>query len=183
MAQLIIIPREKTSTNPRGGGWPIGLPMSNSHKKKISVALKSKKKSPQHCTNNGLAKKGQIPWNKGLKGVQVSTRKGISQPQFRGRKPWNWTGNTTTKSERRIAMGQIEYKLWRIAVFERDNYTCQGCGERGGELNADHIKPWALYPELRYAIDNGRTLCVSCHRKTFIFMSNQFIRRRNYLGN
>ena len=31
---------------------------------------------------------------------------------------------------------------------------------------ADHVKPWALYPELRYDLDNGRTLCVPCHKKT-----------------
>jgi hypothetical protein len=67
-----------------------------------------------------------------------------------------------------------EYKLWRTAVFERDNYTCIWCGKRSGNghevfLNADHIKPFFLYPELRFAIDNGRTLCVECHRKTNTF--------------
>lgn len=60
----------------------------------------------------------------------------------------------------------LEYKLWREAVFERDNYKCRFCEKRGGNLQADHIKPFAYYPELRLAIDNGRTLCVECHRKT-----------------
>ncbi len=59
-----------------------------------------------------------------------------------------------------------DYKIWRIAVFERDNYTCIWCGVRDGELNADHIKPFAWFPELRFAIDNGRTLCVPCHKTT-----------------
>lgn len=59
-----------------------------------------------------------------------------------------------------------EYSLWRNSVLEKDNYTCQMCFKRGGKLQADHIKPFALYPELRFAIDNGRTLCVECHRKT-----------------
>ncbi len=61
------------------------------------------------------------------------------------------------------------YKIWRIAVFERDCYTCVWCLVRGGKLNADHIKPFAYFPELRFAIDNGRTLCEDCHRKTETF--------------
>lgn len=64
----------------------------------------------------------------------------------------------------------IEYRLWRSAVFKRDNYCCQACGVRNGngkriELNADHIKSFVAYPELRLAIDNGRTLCRACHYK------------------
>lgn len=48
-------------------------------------------------------------------------------------------------------------------VFERDNYTCQICGARGVNLHVDHIKSWADYPELRFKMDNCRTVCMSCH--------------------
>ncbi len=68
--------------------------------------------------------------------------------------------------ENRRIRKSIDYKLWRERVFQRDNYTCQECYVRGGELNADHIKPFALYPELRFDISNGKTLCVPCHRAT-----------------
>src|SRR2546430_7713032 len=85
-----------------------------------------------------------------------------------------WTGNPShnhwvdgrggaRQSERMKEMGRIEYRLWREAVFQRDNYTCIRCGTCGGKLQADHIKPWSKFPELRYAIDNGRTLCKPGH--------------------
>lgn len=60
-------------------------------------------------------------------------------------------------------------KEWRKHVFQRDDYTCQACGQRGGKLNADHELPFSLFPDLRFEILNGRTLCVYCHRKTPTF--------------
>lgn len=59
-----------------------------------------------------------------------------------------------------------QYAAWRVAVFERDGYRCQLCGVVGGKLNADHIKRFSDYPELRLSVDNGRTLCVPCHLAT-----------------
>jgi 5-methylcytosine-specific restriction endonuclease McrA len=69
------------------------------------------------------------------------------------------------------ARQSARYKAWRTLVFERDNYMCVHCGIKNGlgktvYLHADHIKPFALYPELRYEVSNGRTLCVPCHKKT-----------------
>lgn len=59
-----------------------------------------------------------------------------------------------------------EYTTWRTAVYERDNYTCQECNRRGNVLlNAHHVKPWATYPELRFDVNNGMTLCVDCHKR------------------
>lgn len=58
-----------------------------------------------------------------------------------------------------------EYRQWRKAVFERDNYTCQRCGVKGGSLEAHHKIPWIKDKELRFDVDNGLTLCVDCHKK------------------
>ena len=86
-----------------------------------------------------------------------------------GRNHHNWKGGITNENEK--IRKSTEYKYWRSAVFERDNYTCQICKARSGSgktviLNADHIKPFALYPELRLDTKNGRTLCKQCHLKT-----------------
>ena len=95
---------------------------------------------------------GHIPWNKGIHHLQ-------------GEKHPNWKGGITPMNKR--IRESVEYTLWRTAVFERDHYTCIWCGDnRGHNLEADHIKPFSLYPELRFAIDNGRTLCHKCHQTT-----------------
>jgi hypothetical protein len=97
------------------------------------------------------------------------TTKGVPHYGHRGKLSGNlnpsWKGGITPIYAK--IRNSTEYALWRTAVFIRDNYTCQSCGDTtSGNLNADHIKPFSTYPELRFAIDNGRTLCIECHRQT-----------------
>lgn len=114
---------------------------------------------------NKVSLKGNIPWNKGKEFLAI-----------RGEKNPSWKGGITPIYSK--IRKSIEYKLWRKSVFERDNYTCVWCGSnKSGTLNADHIKPFAFYPELRFAIDNGRTLCVSCHKTTDTYLNNKDISR------
>ena len=53
---------------------------------------------------------------------------------------------------------------WRKGVFERDGHKCQGC-ESVKRLLAHHIMRRDEHPELMYDVDNGLTLCDSCHAK------------------
>ena len=80
-----------------------------------------------------------------------------------GEKNHNWKGGK--RSIRAREQGRIEYSDWRRSVYDRDNYICQRCGERGGKLEAHHIKPFATHYELRFDVNNGMTLCKSCHKK------------------
>ena len=59
-----------------------------------------------------------------------------------------------------------ELSIWRKDVFKRDNFTCQKCGEKSGKIEAHHIKSWSEYPDLRFDVGNGLTLCQCCHKKT-----------------
>lgn len=81
----------------------------------------------------------------------------------KGPEHWNWQGGISP--ENWIIRQSVEYRLWRKAVLERDSHTCIWCGATE-QLQADHIKRFADFPELRFAIDNGRTLCGPCHRST-----------------
>lgn len=58
-----------------------------------------------------------------------------------------------------------EYQKWRRDVFSRDDYTCQCCGEVGRKLNAHHIESYSRNKDLRTDINNGITLCESCHKE------------------
>lgn len=114
------------------------------------------------------AKKGNTNWL-GKKHT-LETRKLLSV-QRKGSLGSNWKGGVTEESN--LIRHSLEYVLWRNAVFKRDNYTCIWCSVKNRKglgktikINADHIKPFAHYPELRFAIDNGRTLCECCHKTT-----------------
>ena len=75
-----------------------------------------------------------------------------------------WKGGINGKND--TLRHRREYKQWRTLVYQRDGYTCQCCGSHGGRLNAHHINQFADYPELRYELNNGITLCEDCHNST-----------------
>lgn len=73
----------------------------------------------------------------------------------------DFEGFATT--EQHMARNNTYYKEWVRNVFQRDNYTCQCCGKRGGNLNAHHLYNFAEYEDLRYDVENGITFCEECH--------------------
>lgn len=71
----------------------------------------------------------------------------------------NWQGGLT--SFNKLERARFKNEMQKL-VFERDNYTCQICGSKK-DLQVDHIQSWADYVELRFSINNCRTLCMGCH--------------------
>lgn len=97
--------------------------------------------------------------------VSLETRRKISE-------------NARRKREERQKLGLVnprktpEYIKFVRSVMERDNFTCRWCGKRGVKLNVDHIFPVCDFPEYILDMDNGRTLCLECHKKTGTYLKS-----------
>ncbi len=74
-----------------------------------------------------------------------------------------WKGGLTKPNK--LARTCPEFKDWQQSIFQRDKWACRRCGYKGRKIEAHHIKSFADYPDLRYAIENGITLCWPCHAK------------------
>jgi len=118
----------------------LGLTLSTESRKKLSEVLKAK-----NMKRSDEAKKHLSEIHKGERNPQ-------------------WRGGVTPLHE--ILRKSPAFRQWRKAVFERDNYTCVLCDKRGGRLHPDHIKPFCGHAELRFVLENGRTLCFECHIQT-----------------
>ena len=139
----------------------LGRHHTEESKLKTSQKLLGRVFSPETIKKMSKGHKGQTAWNKG-KGIYLNLQRSIR--------------------------GSDKYRKWRKQIFERDDYTCQKCEKRGCQIHADHINPFSVilrdlvsvFPDkdndflyqksILFAplwdLENGRTLCVGCHRKT-----------------
>ena len=136
----------------------LGFKHKTETKEKIRNKLLGVKKSPEAVEKTRLANLGSKShfWKNGF-------WKGKHRLDMTGDKHFNWKGGKS-KSNHKIRTS-LEYKLWREAVFIRDNWTCQSCFKSPKNVEAHHIKSFLEYPEFRFAIDNGITVCFKCHAK------------------
>ena len=121
------------------------------------------------------------PWELRRKYCSLTCRgldkRGANSPVFKGE-------NALAKLRQRI-MQMAEYTEWRLVCFRRDNFTCQECGS----LRPLEVHHKTSYAELKkrykfnspetarmckelWDIDNGITLCRSCHRMTPTYPQN-----------
>lgn len=155
---------------------------TNTRKKMSNSAQKRANRPEEKLRRSKIGKKWVGDKNPFYgKAHSEETRKKIKEDntgRFRGENGANWQGGITDLN--RAVRGMAEYKDWRFMVFQRDKYTCQGCGQIGRELHADHIKAFSILLKendvlsvedaracnILWDISNGRTLCVKCHRQT-----------------
>jgi len=114
---------------------------------------------------NGQYLKGQIPWNKGVKGYKINNtisdeqREAIRNARS-GKKSNFWKGGVS--SERQLIATWTTNQT--TAVHKKFNYICQKCGKKGGKLHAHHIKSVVEFPKLAKDFNNLESICVSCHK-------------------
>lgn len=158
------------------------------------MPLKGYKASKEHREKVSMALKGKMPKNINFlhdlpEDIEKKRILSISKAHKDKKKPW-LKGNKHTLGR---IMGEVErlkrgyskerkkykdyvhkkdslYRQWRSKVFERDNWTCQTCWRKSSVgdsvyLEPHHIKGWAKFPELRYEVFNGITLCKDCHKE------------------
>jgi len=151
--------------------------LSEEHKRRISEALQKGKncqclicgndfwRKPYSIKNGEdkfCSKECYFVWQKGRKRSDGFRRRCSIGQQRR-----NAQRTLITPINIRIR-GSGEYKRWKRAVLNRDDNACTRCGvkktwDRYVRLEVHHIKPFATFPERRFDVDNGITLCKKCH--------------------
>ena len=173
--------KDSDETRKRKSDALTGKPKSDEHKQNISIANTGKTRSDEFKENKAIE---MLQFYKDHPEVaDAKSQPGENNPNF---------GNKWTL-EQRIALScknrdisieefdgfsglyssefytSEDHIQWRNQVFTRDDYTCQECGKRGGDLNAHHLLPFRDYPDSQFSLNpkNGITLCLNCHRETF----------------
>lgn len=126
-----------------------------------------------------FSKEARLRMSNGQKGKKhsIQTRLKMSKTRKENRELCNlWRGGVSPLYH--MIRNCFKYRQWRSDVFTRDGFLCQECGyDKGKILQADHIKPLsillkennidtfeqAIECEKVWDINNGRTLCKSCH--------------------
>lgn len=185
------------------GGFSKTIEQEERRRKNISNSNRGRRLRPESIIKrtetrrkNGFWKDKKLTAEKKSKTLKISWTKEKREKQSKkmqkysrryseekkGEKSHLWKGGVYSKNK--TIRKQMDFRLWRKAVFERDNYTCQKCNIRNKtglgrtvELHPHHIFNFSEYESLRFDTDNGITLCKECHNN----FHNIFGRKENNL--
>jgi hypothetical protein len=152
-----LIPRKPSDSNK-------GKPLTEEHRRRIGNANRGKHLSEDTKKKLSEAREGKPS---PFKGLRKSTNPDIVTWGVSGEAHWAWKGGISKIANR--LRQTSEYKAWRDAVFARDDFTCQFCGEREKNLRAHHLILFSVVLDLEekddllFAVENGLTLCAACH--------------------
>jgi len=123
----------------------------------LSCAQKIEKQNPELKKRMSILSRDQVLRQGGIPNARKFTTENSS-----GSNSSTWQGGITPENMKIRLSSKMQE--WRKEVLKRDDYTCRMCNQRGGDKEVDHIKPFAVYIDLRFDLENGRTLCKPCHR-------------------
>jgi len=135
------------------GRMPKNIAALNANKCGSGNPMWGKKQTPEHIEKRIYTSRGR---------KYPPERRAAMSEVRRGERGPNWKGGVTP--EHKKIRKSLDFKRWREAVYKRDDYTCQKCLVRGGVLNPHHRENFTGYPDLRFVVGNGVTLCRDCHR-------------------
>jgi hypothetical protein len=144
-----------------GNKHPLGRKQSEEERNNRSITAKKhgfgKWMKGKKCSNEAIKnRKGRI--------CSEKTRKKLSEAH-KGEKCYRWIKDRT-QLKKKQERNDSAYQVWRIQVYKRDNYKCKVMNEDcEGRIEAHHILGWSNFPELRYKVNNGITLCHAHHPK------------------
>ena len=165
--------RKTISIKMMGNTSAKGILKTDEWKKKASDRMKGNKNGFKkgHIMNVSIETRKKISLSKIGKKLSQEQKDKIFTSEYlkrksdfqKGEKGSNWRGGITPESAK--IRNSLELKLWRKSCMERDNFTCQKTGIRGGILRVHHINNFSSFPELRTSIENGITLSDGAHRE------------------
>lgn len=135
---------------------------------------KTRKYCSIKCSN--LSKIGRIV----IFTTQWKKKLSLSAQKRTGEKSPRWKGGKTPINER--IRKSLAYQVWRKQVIKKNKFLCQTCRSKEN-LQVDHIKPFAIFIELRFDINNGQVLCKNCHKiktkKDLQFINKSYLKEVN----
>ncbi len=145
----------------------IGIPLSLERRRKQSIAMTGRKRTPEHQAKLNASQLGRP------KSAETRAKISATMQGMPGRTHGE-SAKASISNHQRIRWRRLrsadtrnchEYRTWRKAVLSRDNSTCRKCGtqETGKKIHAHHIIEWDDDPSLRFEVSNGLTLCSACH--------------------
>lgn len=134
--------------------WTKWRKLTEEHKEKIRQSNLWKKKSKE-CVEKMIKTRTWMKWSKERRERYVNNNFWENNPN------WKWWIRKWVQKLR----DSNKYKIWRLEVYKKDNYTCRKCWWMSKNLNAHHIESFAKNEKLRFNTDNWVTFCSKCHRK------------------
>lgn len=151
--------------------------MSDEQRLKISLSKQGKgngregtkhsEETKERMRQARVGKNYFVPSKKGIRNspesIEVTRQKQIARFKDKTKHP-RWIKNRSEVKTYPNKKADSLYKQWVYDIKRRDLWKCclkdDSCL---GKLEAHHILNWSEYPELRYSLNNGITLCHTHH--------------------